>query len=49
MGFIMTPQQNVCAHFAMSNTHLIMYGRGTKIDEIRENATIDASFGISRL
>ena len=33
---------------AFSNTHLKMYGKGTKIDEIRESATIDTSFDISR-
>ena len=26
-----------------------MYGEGTKIDEIRESTTIDASFDISRV
>ena len=35
--------------FAVSNTRLKMYGIGTKIDEIRESATIETSFDISWL
>ena len=49
MGFIMTPNRNLYVHFALSNTRLKMYGKGTKIDEILESATIDTSFNISRL
>ena len=49
MGLMLTPKRNVCVSFALSNTHLKMYGKGAEIDEIRENATIDESFGISRL
>ena len=33
----------------LSNTHLKMYGKDTKIDEIRESAEIDTSFHISRV
>ena len=40
---------NLSFRFALSNTRLKMYGRGTKIDEIRESATIDTCFDISRL
>ena len=42
-------KRNSCVYFALSNTRLKMYGKGTKIDEIRESATIDTSFNISRL
>ena len=45
----MTPKQNSCIHFALSYTRLKMYGKGTKIDEIRERTTIDTSFDISQL
>ncbi len=38
-------KQNSCLSFALSNTH----GKGTKIDLIREIATIASSFDISRL
>ena len=48
MGFILTPKRNLCVTLAFSNTHLKMYGKGTKIDEIRESTTIDTSFDISR-
>ena len=34
---------------AFSNTHLKMYGKGAKIDDIRECTTIDTSFNISRV
>ena len=44
----MTPKWNLCVRFALSNTRLKMYGRWTKIDEIRESATIDVSIDISR-
>ena len=49
MGFTMKPKRNSYVHFALSNTRLKMYGKGTKIDEIRESATIDTSFDISRI
>ena len=49
MGFTMTPIRNSHVHFALGYTRLKMYGKGTKIDEIRESATIDTSFDISRL
>ncbi len=49
MGFTMTPKRNSCLYFALSNTRLKMYGKGTKIDEIRVSATIPTSFDISRL
>ena len=51
MGFTMTPKRNSYryVHFALRNTRLKMYGKGTKIGEIRESATIDTSFNISRL
>ena len=49
MGFIVTPNRNSCVALAFSKTHLKMYGKGTKIDEIRESTTIDASFDISRV
>ena len=45
----MTPKRNSCVHFAFGYTRLKMYGKGTKIDEIRERTTIDKSFDISRL
>ena len=45
----MTPKENLCVHFALGYTRLKMYGKGTKIDEIRERTTIDTSFDISRL
>ena len=48
MGFTMTPKGNLYLHFALGNTRLKMYGKGTKIDAIRESATIDASADISR-
>ena len=46
---MMTPKRNSCVTLAFSNTHLKMYGKGTKIDEIRESTTIDTSFDISRV
>ena len=46
---MMTPIRNSCVTLAFSNTHLKMYGKGTKIDEIRESTTIDTSFDISRV
>ena len=49
MGFTMTPIRNSYVHFALGYTRLKMYGKGTKIDEIREKTTIDTSFDISRL
>ena len=49
MGFTMTPKRNSYVHFALRNTRLKMYGKGTKIDEIRESATIETSFDVSRL
>ena len=49
MGFTMTPTQNSCVYFALGYTRLKMYGKGTKIDKIRESATIDTSFDIARL
>ena len=39
---MMTPKRNSCVTLAFSNTHLKMYGKGTKIDEIRESTTIDS-------
>ena len=45
----MTPKQNSCVHYALGYTRLKMYGKGTKIDEIRERTTIDTFFNISRL
>ena len=49
MGFTMTPKRNSYVDFALRNTRLKIYGKGTKIDEIRESVTIDTSFNISRL
>ena len=49
MGFTMTPKQNSYVHFALSNTRLKMYGKGTKIEEIRESAIFYTSFDIARL
>ena len=49
MGFTMTPIRNSYVHFALGYTRLKMYGKGTKIDEIRERTTIDTSFDISQL
>ena len=49
LGLMITPKRNECVSFALCNTHLKMYGKGTKIDEIRESTTIDASFDISRV
>ena len=46
---MMTTKRNSCVTLAFSKTHLKMYGKGTKIDEIRESTTIDASFDISRV
>ena len=45
----MTPKRDSCLHFALGYTRLKMYGKGTKIDEIRERTTIDKSFDISQL
>ena len=47
MGLMLTPKRNVCVSFALSNTHLKMYGKGAEIDEIRESATIDVSIDFS--
>ena len=47
LGLMITPKRNVCVSFALSNTHLKMYGKGAKIDEIRESATIDVSIDFS--
>ena len=49
LGLMITPKRNECVSFALCNTHLKMYGKGTKIDKIRESTTIDASFDISRV
>ena len=46
---MMTLKRNSCVALAFSKIHLKMYGKGTKIDEIRESTTIDASFDISRV
>ena len=46
---MITPKQNSYDSFALSNTHLKVYGKGTKIDEFRKIATIAACFDISRL
>ena len=46
---MMTPKRNSCVTLAFSNTHLKMYGKGTKFDEIQESTTIDISFDISRV
>ena len=46
---MMTPKRNSCVSFALSYTHLKMYGKGTKIDEFREITTIATSFDISQL
>ena len=48
MGLMLTPKRNVCVSFALSNTHLKMYGKGAEIDEIRESTTIVVSIDISR-
>ena len=45
----MTLKQNPYVHLILGHTRLKMYGKGTKIDEIRERTTIDTSFDISRL
>ena len=47
--FMMTSKRNSCVSFALSYTHLKMYGKGIKMDEFREIATIATSFDISRL
>ena len=47
LGLMLTSKRNVCVSFALSNTHLKMYGKGAEIDEIRESATIDVSIDIS--
>ena len=47
LGLMITPKRNECVSFALSNTHLKMYGKGAEIDEIRESATIDVSIDIS--
>ena len=49
MGFTMTPKRNSYVHFALSYTLLKIYGKGTKIDEILESATMETSVNISRL
>ncbi len=49
LGLMMTPIRNSCVYFALNNTRLKMYGKGTKMNEIRESATIETSFDISRL
>ena len=49
MNFTMTPKRNSYVHFALGNTRLKMYGKGTKIDKILESVIIDTSFNISRL
>ena len=49
IGFTMTPKRNSYVHFAFGYTRLKMYGKGTKINEIREKTTIDTYFNISRL
>ena len=46
---MMTPKRNSYVHFELSNTRVKMYGKRTKIDEIRESATNDTSFDISRI
>ena len=46
MGSMMIQKRYVCANFALSNTHLKMYGKGTHIDKVRECASIDTSFEI---
>ena len=33
----MTPKRNSCVHFSFGYTRLKMYGKGTKIDEIRDH------------
>jgi len=45
----MTPKRKSCVLFAFGHTRLKMYGKGTKLDEIRESTTIDTSFDISPL
>ena len=40
-------KRSVCVSFALSNTHLKMYGKGAEMDEIRESPTIDVSIDIS--
>ncbi len=49
MSFMITPKRISCVTLAFSITHLKMYGKGTKIDEIREFTMIDTSFDISRV
>ena len=49
LGLMITPKRNECVSFALSNTHLKVYGKGTKVDGIREIATITTSVDISRL
>ena len=49
LGFTMTTIRNSCVYFALRNNRLKMYGKGTKMNEIRESATIETSFDISRL
>ena len=36
LGLMITPKQNACVSFALSNTHLKMNGEGADIDKIRE-------------
>ena len=45
---MMTPKRNSCVSFALSYTHLKMYGKGAEIDKIRETTTIVVSIDISR-
>ena len=45
----MTLKQNPYVHLILGYTRLKMYGKGTKIDKIRERSTIDTPFDISRL
>ena len=42
----MTPKLNSQVYFVLGYTRLKMYGKGTKIDEIQESATIDTYFYI---
>ena len=46
---MMTLKRNSCITLAFGNINLKMYGKSTKIDEIRESTTIDASFDFSRV
>ena len=48
LGLMIIPKRNGCVSFALSNTHLKIYGKRAGVDEIRESTTIVVSIDISR-